>query len=175
VRPAWARSWRWKSLKLATASVEKPNCEEATNCGEEGWIASTSRCTRIGYKAMPIRASGHDTAKLLWSTVRRRRSGGCMEKDCVRTWGDQRDTARRVTRSWMRRPKCSSSRGTTTRAAGRLGFSARSHDRILRVARTIADMDGSERVGLAHLAEATAYRLPERAGPALRDVARAGA
>jgi magnesium chelatase family protein len=56
-----------------------------------------------------------------------------------------------------------------------LGFSARSHDRILRVARTIADMDGSERVGLAHLAEATAYRLPERAGPALRDVARAGA
>jgi magnesium chelatase family protein len=61
-----------------------------------------------------------------------------------------------------------------SRAAGRLGFSARSHDRILRVARTIADMDGSDRVGLAHLAEATAYRLPERAGPALREAARGG-
>ena len=61
-----------------------------------------------------------------------------------------------------------------SRAAARLGFSARSHDRILRVARTIADMDGSDRVGLAHLAEATAYRLPERAGPALREVVRSG-
>lgn len=48
------------------------------------------------------------------------------------------------------------------RAAGRLGLSARSHDRILRVARTVADLEGSARVELPHLAEATAYRLPDR-------------
>jgi magnesium chelatase family protein len=49
-------------------------------------------------------------------------------------------------------------REVLARAARRLGITARAHDRILRMARTIADLEGAERVAAPHLLEAIHYR-----------------
>jgi magnesium chelatase family protein len=47
-------------------------------------------------------------------------------------------------------------------ASKRLGFSARSYDRILRVSRTIADIDAAEHITKTHLSEALGYRNFDR-------------
>lgn len=47
-------------------------------------------------------------------------------------------------------------------AMTRLNMSARAFDRILRVARTIADLDFSEKVGIKHISEAISYRNLDR-------------
>ena len=44
-------------------------------------------------------------------------------------------------------------------ASEKLGFSARAYHRVLRVARTLADLDGADGVGRIHLAEAISYRM----------------
>ena len=44
----------------------------------------------------------------------------------------------------------------------KLGMSARSYQKVLKVARTIADLAGEDHIGVDHLSEALSYRLAER-------------
>ncbi|MBJ6371193.1 YifB family Mg chelatase-like AAA ATPase [Sedimentitalea arenosa] len=52
-------------------------------------------------------------------------------------------------------------RALLSRVAERFGLSARGYHRVLRVARTIADLDGSQEVRRPHVAEALSFRLTQ--------------
>lgn len=54
---------------------------------------------------------------------------------------------------------CADGRALLKQAADRFGLTARGYHRVLRVARTIADLDASDRIERTHMAEAISYRL----------------
>lgn len=53
-------------------------------------------------------------------------------------------------------------RSLLERVVDRIGLSARACDRIVKVARTIADLNGDDRIGTPHVAEAVSYRALDR-------------
>lgn len=72
---------------------------------------------------------------------------------------NSRMSSRQLRRYAPLNPEC---RSLLQSAMDEFGLSARAHDRILRVARTIADLDGADQIREGHLSEAINYRSLDR-------------
>src|SRR5262249_44197788 len=59
-------------------------------------------------------------------------------------------------------PMEDSARALLGQAMTEMGLSARAYDKIRRVSRTIADLEGAERITSSHVGEAVQYRLLDR-------------
>ena len=86
------------------------------------------------------------------------------DRQKARFGGDGRMLNGRMTGRLVRRhcPLDADAEATLKSAMEDLGLSARAHDRILRVARTVADLAGCEGIDQGHVAEAIGYRTLDR-------------
>lgn len=93
------------------------------------------------------------------SSAVRGRVGAARRRQAERN-GDARSTNASLGGRQLKQLGCfdDSARAVLERAMERLGLSARAYHRLLRVALTIADLAGSERVGKEHASEAIRYR-----------------
>jgi magnesium chelatase family protein len=107
----------------------------------------------VKYKEMRSEAAGEDSAEIR----RRVEQARALQKE--RGFYNAQMPSR-----WIRKYCRLEDAGERTleMAVQRLSLSARAHDRILKVARTIADLGGSETLAAKHVAEAVQYRSLDR-------------
>jgi len=113
----------------------------------------------VKYKELRGEASSEDSAAVRERVVRARR------RQMERFAGEKRVYANAQMPPRLIRKYCAiSAEGEKLleNAVTRLGLSARAHDRILKVARTIADLDAAEGIEPRHLGEAIQYRTLDR-------------
>jgi magnesium chelatase family protein len=111
----------------------------------------------VPFDELTAKADGTSSAKMREQVLTAR------ERQRQRFGGDGRMLNDRMTGRLIRRHCVLDAEGGVLKSAMEsLGLSARAHDRILRVARTIADLSGSERVEAGHVAEAVGYRTLDR-------------
>ena len=110
----------------------------------------------VPYRELTSKRQGTDSAAMRQQVVRAR--------DVQRNrFGDQ--TTNAAMDSKQLKQHCELSDGCLLlmkQAMEELGLSARAYDKVRRVARTIADLEGAERIQEQHLAEAVQYRLLDR-------------
>jgi magnesium chelatase family protein len=102
-------------------------------------------------------APSESTAVRLRVTRARERQQARLGRGALRT--NARMTLRQLGRHCS---LAAAGRDLLARATRRLGLSARGHDRVLKVARTIADLADAEGIDADHVAEALAYRTLDR-------------
>src|SRR5882724_6544323 len=113
----------------------------------------------VKYKELRAPSSSEDSAAV------RQRVIAARDRQLERFSGEKKTYANAQMMPKMIRKHCAiSAEGDKLleNAITRLGLSARAHDRILKVARTIADLDGAASIEPRHLSEAIQYRTLDR-------------
>ena len=111
---------------------------------------------RVPYRELRDRREGEGSAAMREQVVAAREAQR-------RRFGDSRTNARMTNRDLQRHCRLDADgEALLEQAMARHAFSARSYTRILKVARTIADLAASDPVRLEHLSEAIQYRSAER-------------
>lgn len=101
------------------------------------------RTTSVEVRAQVLKARAIQAKRYAGSTIR---TNAQMRRRELERWAKLDDAGRSVLESAM----------------NEFGFSARAHDKILRVARTIADLEDAENIETPHLFEAIGYRALDR-------------
>jgi len=108
--------------------------------------------------------TGDETSETDSSTVIRHRVMTARQRQ-LRRFKDEKIFANSAMTPRMIRAHCqidAASERTLESAMSRLGLSARAYDRILKVSRTIADLEGTDRITSTHVSEAVGYRSLDR-------------
>ncbi len=141
-------------------------CARAPGCGDEymGRISGPLmdrfdlrvEVPPVGFRDLDLPASGEATAEVAArvAKARARQAQRFEGSDDTRVNADAEGALLEEVAT-----PCSEGRALLTRVAERFRLSARGYHRVLRVARTIADLDGSDTVRKPHVAEAVSYRL----------------
>jgi magnesium chelatase family protein len=110
----------------------------------------------VAFQDLDLPASGEGSAEVGARVAGRARGAGAALRG-PRDRAHQRRRGRKLLEEVA--TPCPEGRDLLSKVAARIGLSARGYHRVLRVARTIADLDGSETVRRPHVAEAVGYRL----------------
>lgn len=112
----------------------------------------------VEYKELASTKAGTSSAAMRELVARARSAQEVRFKE-VRTRRNAQMTSRQI-RDFCRLDDAG---GALLRGAmAEIGLSARAHDKVLRVARTIADLDGSPQISAMHVSEAINYRMLDR-------------
>ena len=113
----------------------------------------------VAYKDLSSKSSGEPSAVVRKRVIQARKIQEERYADYPTIHANAQMTTQLIQKYCSLDESC---RNILKNAMNRLGLSARAYDRILKVSRTIADLDGSENIQPGHLAEAINYRSLDR-------------